>query len=55
MIEVWIGDQTPRQAQASGALKLVGAPIYLRDIESWLGLYLLRNVRPTTGVRNVGP
>jgi DNA-binding HxlR family transcriptional regulator len=46
MIEVWMGDVSLRRAQASGALKIVGAGAYLRNLTSWFPLHALAHVRP---------
>jgi DNA-binding HxlR family transcriptional regulator/putative sterol carrier protein len=46
MTEVWMGDLSIDQAQASNKLKIVGLSQYLRNIRAWLGLHLLAEVRP---------
>ncbi len=46
MTEVWMGDLALQQARADDRLKIVGSSVYLKNIQSWLGLYLLANIRP---------
>ncbi len=48
MTQVWMGDVPIKQAQASGKLKIVAPSVYTRDIKSWLGLYILSDVRPVS-------
>ncbi|UCH90677.1 MAG: helix-turn-helix transcriptional regulator [Nitrospirota bacterium] len=46
MTEVWMGDISINQAQSDDRLKIVGSSVYLKNIQSWLGLYLLAEIRP---------
>ena len=46
MTQVWMGDVSIKQAQDDGRLKIVAPSVYTRDIKSWLGLYILSDVRP---------
>lgn len=47
MTEVWMGDLSIEQARAENRLKIIGSSVYLKNIRSWLGLYLLANIRPS--------
>ncbi len=38
MARVWMGDRSLKEAQESGALKIVGPRSYLRSLNSWIGL-----------------
>ena len=46
LTEVWMGDVSLEKARSDNRLKIVGSPAYLKNIRSWLGLYLLADVRP---------
>jgi DNA-binding HxlR family transcriptional regulator len=46
MTEVWMGDLSIQQARSDNRLKIVGSSVYLKNIQSWLGLYLLADIRP---------
>lgn len=48
MTEVWMGDLSIEQARVDDRLKIVGSSVYLKNIQSWLGLYLLANIRPAS-------
>ena len=48
MTEVWMGDLSIQQAQEDNRLTIIGASMYLKNIQSWLGLYLLANIRPAS-------
>jgi DNA-binding HxlR family transcriptional regulator len=48
MTEVWMGDLSIPQARADDRLKIVGSPVYVKNIQSWLGLYLLADIRPSS-------
>ncbi len=54
MTEVWMGDLSLQQAQAHDRLKIVGSSVYLKNIQSWLGLYLLAEIRPASVKRKDG-
>lgn len=46
LIEVWMGDEPLKRARASGRLKIVGPPAYLRNLEAWFPLHALSGIRP---------
>jgi DNA-binding HxlR family transcriptional regulator len=46
MTEVWMGDISVKQAQSEKRLKIVGPSVYLKNLQSWLGLYLFSEIRP---------
>jgi len=46
MTEVWMGDLSVKRAQSERKLNIVGPSAYLRNLEGWLGLYLLSEIRP---------
>ena len=48
MTEVWMGDLSIQQARADNRLKIVGSSAYVKNIQSWLGLYLLAEIRPAS-------
>jgi len=48
MTEVWMGDLSIHQARSDNRLKIVGSSVYVKDIQSWLGLYLLADIRPAS-------
>ncbi len=48
MTEVWMGDLSIEQAKIDDRLKIVGSSVYLKNIPSWLGLYLLADIRPAS-------
>jgi len=54
MTEVWMGDTPVKQARAEKKLTVVGPPAYLKNLESWLGLYVYSDIRPADpGSRSV--
>lgn len=54
MTEVWMGDISIQQARSDNRLKIVGSSVYVKNIQSWLGLYLLAEIRPASLLRQVG-
>ena len=46
MIEVWMGDTSIKDAQAKGRLKIVGSPIYMKNLQAWLRLHVMSGIRP---------
>ena len=54
MTEVWMGDISITQAQSDNRLKIVGSSVYLNNLRSWLGLYLLADIRPSSLHRQPG-
>lgn len=56
MTEVWMGDIPAKQARSDKKLTVVGSPVYLKNLESWLGLYVFSDIRPAgeSGSRSVG-
>ena len=48
MTEVWLGDISIEQAQSDHRLTIVGSSVYLKNIRSWLGLYLFAEIRPAS-------
>lgn len=46
MIQVWMGDVPLKRARATGHLKIVGPPAYLRNLEAWFPLHALAGIRP---------
>ena len=46
MVEVWMGDVSIKEARANGKLRIDGMSAYLKNVDSWLGLYLLADIRP---------
>ena len=54
MTEVWMGDLSITEAQSDNRLKIVGSSVYLKNISTWLGLYLLADIRPSSLPRQIG-
>jgi len=54
MTEMWMGDISIQQARTENRLKIVGSSMYVKNIQSWLGLYLLAEIRPASLPRQVG-
>ncbi len=48
LTEVWMGDVSIQQARSEKDLKIVGSSMYTKNIQSWLGLYLLAEIRPAS-------
>ncbi len=46
LTEVWMGDKPIKQAQTENKLKIVGPSIYLKNLQSWFGLYRFSGIRP---------
>ncbi|HEX6363656.1 MAG TPA: winged helix-turn-helix transcriptional regulator [Albitalea sp.] len=46
LTEVWMGDLSLHDAQRSGALKIVGAREYLKNLSAWFPLHMKAAVRP---------
>lgn len=49
MTEIWMGDISINKAKTNKRLNLVGPSALLKNISSWLGLYLYADVRPKAG------
>ena len=47
LTEVWMGDLSIEQARSKDRLKIIGSSEYTKNIRSWLGLYLLADIRPS--------
>jgi len=46
LTEVWMGDKPIKQAQSENKLKIVGPSMYLKNLQSWFGLYRFSEIRP---------
>jgi len=55
LTEVWMGDLPIEQARSEDRLKIIGPSEYTNNIRSWLGLYLLADIRPSSLRQEHGP